>query len=311
MWSIIVGAPLPFVTFLIFALASFLCARVIASDDQNLNYCGISEPVDNFQEVLNFDQIISRNSDSVDAHILSDKSPTGAGCRGNLFSDHYTCPPTSLEALKRRFGTPSFWGDWTPYQTRLFYKQQLPRALQIDGALGLSLEQRAEIASANRHALRIYTRERCHLPARIIARLYDGIRHLYVFGSWNTDGMTWDEVKQKYSYEARKLGFESDEEILLYVYKRIVDRSTTTNTIFDDIAYSSSNGTIDHQQLMFLLMKSILENPRIHTMKLTSKLNVDYKIFDRNNLKIQVPTFSFRLAGFKSMKSIIPKLFSV
>ena len=122
---------------------------------------------------------------------------------------HYTCPPTSLEALRQRYGTSrSLWGEWSNRETRNFYKTQLPLALQskcfsfvtsheidylpsliVDGSLGLSLQERAELASACRHALRIYSRERCHLPGRILARLYDGLRHMHDFGYWSQDGM--------------------------------------------------------------------------------------------------------------------------
>lgn len=44
---------------------------------------------------------------------------------------HYTCPPTSLEALRQRYGTSrSLWGEWSNKETRHFYKTQLPLALQ-------------------------------------------------------------------------------------------------------------------------------------------------------------------------------------
>lgn len=59
----------------------------------------------------------------------------------------------------------------------------------VDGSLGLSLQERAELASACRHALRIYSRERCHLPGRILARLYDGLRHMHDFGYWSENGI--------------------------------------------------------------------------------------------------------------------------
>ena len=87
-------------------------------------------------------------------------------------ANHYACPPTSVEALRKRYGTrKSLWGEWSCKDTRRFYRQQLPRALQIDGALGLTLEQRAQLAAEARHALRLYSRERCHLPGRMVSRL--------------------------------------------------------------------------------------------------------------------------------------------
>jgi hypothetical protein len=154
-------------------------------------------------------------------------------------AQHYVCPPISLETLRKRYGTrQSLWGEWNSVETRQFYKTQLPKALQIDGALGLSLEERAKLASQARYALRIYARERSHLPARILARVYDGCRHLHDFGSWASEGMTWPEVKRKYSREAiRQLGAQaSQEEIDVFVYARIVNKSCSTNELFDEVA---------------------------------------------------------------------------
>eukprot|EP01038_Epipyxis_sp_PR26KG_P009775 gene9775-13150_t len=154
----------------------------------------------------------------------------------NPTSKHYACPPSSIESLRKRFGTrQTLWGEWSSVETRQFYRSQLPKALQIDGALGLTLEQRAQLASEARHALRIYARERCNLPGRLLARLYDGIRHMYVFGYWSDEGMNWTEVKEKYAREGRRfLGDSvSEEELELYIYRRVVDKACSTNEVFD------------------------------------------------------------------------------
>jgi len=45
-------------------------------------------------------------------------------------SRHYICPPTSVDILRRRYGTSGYFGDWSMAQTRQFYKSQLPNALQ-------------------------------------------------------------------------------------------------------------------------------------------------------------------------------------
>jgi len=50
-----------------------------------------------------------------------------------LTKHHYTCPPTSLEALRQRYGRrTSLWGEWSSQQTRHFYRTQLPTALQSE-----------------------------------------------------------------------------------------------------------------------------------------------------------------------------------
>lgn len=109
---------------------------------------------------------------------------------------HYVFPPTDIDALRKRYGTnKNEWGDWSQEKTRAFYRTNLPRALQIDGALGLTLEERAKLASEARHALRVYSRERCFLPYRVAAQVYDGIRHFQLFGYYKCDGMSWAEVR--------------------------------------------------------------------------------------------------------------------
>jgi hypothetical protein len=48
-------------------------------------------------------------------------------------SSHYYAPVTSLENLRKRYGSrKSVFGDWTNQETRHFYKQQLPRSLQSE-----------------------------------------------------------------------------------------------------------------------------------------------------------------------------------
>jgi hypothetical protein len=64
---------------------------------------------------------------------VSEEEDFGAFAESNCpdMAQHYVCPPTSLEMLRRRYGERrSLWGDWSPAETRQFYKTQLPKALQ-------------------------------------------------------------------------------------------------------------------------------------------------------------------------------------
>lgn len=110
------------------------------------------------------------------------------------------------------------------------------------------MQERAELASAARHALRRYARERCHLPGRLLARLYDGIRHLYDFGKWSSTGMTWEEVKEKYRRQAiKELGADASvDDIEYFIHKRVVDKACSTNQFFDRIAliHNDNNNNI-------------------------------------------------------------------
>ena len=180
---------------------------------------------------------------------------------------HYSVPPTSVELLRKRYGTrKSLWGEWSTAETRAFYRTNLPRALQIDGAMGFSLEERARLASEARHALRIYSRERCNLPARLTAEIYDGLRHFQMFGYWSCEGMSWSEVKEKYSREAiEHLGTNASvDDIELYVYRRVVDRACATNPIFDQIA---KEGKIEKNELVELVRGIFATNDKINGNK--------------------------------------------
>lgn len=331
MWSQIAGIPLPFLIFAAFALGSFVCASIITADDSpikiNKNIESkihhtrkeVSKSIPAFINCKNklsleLDKLFGRNEKYNHNNSMIRSTSTLDFESRQAVGQHYTTPPTSLQELRRRFGTSTtIWGDWSPQETRLFYKQQLPRALQIDGALGLTLEQRAEIASANRHALRMYARERCHLPQRVLARLYDGIRHLYVFGTWNSDGMTWEEVKAKYSAEALKLGYDTDEDVLLYVHKRIVDKSSATNMIFDNIALSAP-GSLDANAILFLAIKSILASPQIRSSRsLWSNGSPSSSSSPRSKRarlrrSSRTPQFYFKVSSFKTINSILPHL---
>lgn len=182
--------------------------------------------------------------------------PSSSSSVKSSVTKHYACPPISVDTLRRRYGSSKGLGDWSVSQTRRFYKSQLPKSLQsklygssicassltfnfvVDGALGLNLEERARLASEARHALRLYSRERSIFVARVLAELYDGIRHVQLFGYWSSEGMTWEEVKMKYRKEAKKvLGEEATAEIIdRYVYLRIIERACATNSVFDNIA---------------------------------------------------------------------------
>lgn len=335
MWlSSLLGFPLPFILLVIFAFGSLVCSHIISADEQQQNtlqgtIAVVKNRMSTSQQEPEYQQSILTKSKSFMAFITNShcnknnimefliskqyryksnkiKSQATRYPTEKTIPNHYTLPSTSLEDLRRRFGTATFWGDLNAHETRLFYKQQLPKALQIDGALGLSLEERATIASANRHVLRMYARERCHLPARVIARVYDGLRHLYIFGTWNSDGMTWDEVKQKYSDEARKLGYTSEEEILLFVYNRIVDRSSVTNSFFDDIAKSLMDGSMDSNKAVFLLWKSILDSPKLESPKSSSSKDIDFGKF---TIPSDVVLKISKLPA--SIRSTLPKLFTL
>jgi len=216
------------------------------------------------------DEIERQNYDEASA------SPPSGGIISNLskrftdsdqkFSDtkttHYTVPATTIESLRQRFGErEGLWGGWSCGETRRFYRQQLPYSLRIDGALGLSLEERAVLAAEARHALRMYARERCILPGRVLAGLYDGLRHMAVYGTWASGGLTWEELKHKYTQEAyATLGDSADDELVaLFVYGRIVDKACMTNPLFDNLNDSSETDANTYVILLDTLQEALVK----------------------------------------------------
>ncbi|CAN0330855.1 unnamed protein product [Discosporangium mesarthrocarpum] len=103
-------------------------------------------------------------------------------------------PLPSVDLLREAYGARrNFWGDLSAHETRRFYHELLPVALQLeessdgsdaDDMLPCDLEERARLASMARHAARLYARERCALPSRVVAQLYDGLRHLKEYGTF-------------------------------------------------------------------------------------------------------------------------------
>lgn len=229
-----IGFPLLFVVAITTALLSFLIQNADASGEY------VSKPTSKSPNSAKNVRLAMNRIDTEkinDGYSLSSKILTDANSIHSFAANHYACPPTSVEALRRRYGTRgNMWGEWTCRDTRRFYRQQLPRALQIDGFLGLSLRERARLASEARHALRVYSRERCHLPGRLMARLLDGVRHLQTFGYWSSTGMTWEEIIFKYEMQIRQaLGPDTSEELIQsYVYKKILDRACETNKDVDE-----------------------------------------------------------------------------
>lgn len=156
---------------------------------------------------------------------------------------------TNLSNLRSTFGTNrnKFWGDFDPETTRKLYKTLLPRALLGLYEMGLwSPKDLAPLAYEARLAAKKYARERCVVPGRIMSMFYDGFRSWRQWGTWNVEGMSWDQVW--YKYETQIIGElcksnggnqnhlnVMQEEITALVCLRILERSCITNEAIDRI----------------------------------------------------------------------------
>jgi hypothetical protein len=166
----------------------------------------------------------------------SSSSPSTSSLPSLAEGENLLYEPVTIESLRRRYGhRKSVLGDWSLKETRKFY-QLHTKSLQVDTSLG-SLEERARIAAEARIALRLYARERCHVHGRIFAEIYDGIRHVNVYGYWSSNGMRWEEIKLKYTQEAeRTLGPNSSPELkTIYMCERILDKASSTNSVVDQL----------------------------------------------------------------------------
>jgi hypothetical protein len=170
---------------------------------------------------------------------------------------------TSLKGLRKAFGSNrnKFWGDLDPVTTRKLYKSLLPNALcELVLELGVEPEELAPLAYKARKAAKLYARERCHVPARIAANLYDGFRQWKRYGKFQPTGMSWEQLWDKYYHEQleeasshhhhhhhggphyHELNADdsldlddtvTEEEIVAQTCQKILEKACTTNEMID------------------------------------------------------------------------------
>jgi hypothetical protein len=107
---------------------------------------------------------------------------------------------TNLDSLRDTFGSNrnKLWGDLDAATSRRLYKTLLPKALLELVKVGVQPEDLAPLAYQARVAAKLYARERCQVPARTAASLFDGFRQWKQYGKFQTNGMSYDQVWDKY-----------------------------------------------------------------------------------------------------------------
>mmetsp|Transcript_20777 Transcript_20777/g.43518 ORF Transcript_20777/g.43518 Transcript_20777/m.43518 type:complete len:373 (-) Transcript_20777:1211-2329(-) len=108
---------------------------------------------------------------------------------------------TTLDGLRATFGSNKnkLYGDLDAPTTRKLYKSLLPTAVcELVLDLEVRPEELAQLAFEARKAAKLYARERCHVPARLLANWYDGFRAFRRYGRFQTDGMSYDQLFDKY-----------------------------------------------------------------------------------------------------------------
>jgi hypothetical protein len=107
---------------------------------------------------------------------------------------------TNLDSLRDTFGANrnKVWGDLDAATARRLYKTLLPSALLELVKMGVQPQDLAPLAYSARVAAKLYARERCQVPSRVGAQLFDGFRQFKRYGKFQTAGMSYDQVWEKY-----------------------------------------------------------------------------------------------------------------
>lgn len=156
---------------------------------------------------------------------------------------------TSVEGLRDRFGLNSnrIWGDLDPATARRIYQTLLPSALLWLSQTGVRSQDLAPLAYQARKAAKLYIRERSRVPARVGANLFDGLRQFRDYGKFQTQGMTYEQVWQKYrrvildEHERQDLSTDlREEDVAARICCKILEKSCATNSYIDELFASSS-----------------------------------------------------------------------
>ncbi len=108
----------------------------------------------------------------------------------------------SVAGLRESFGTNRnvMWGDFDASITRRLYKCLLPVALlELYETGHVPPQDLAPLAYRARVAAKLYARERSHVPARVAAAAFDGYRQWRKYGRFDSNGMSYDQVWNKYA----------------------------------------------------------------------------------------------------------------
>jgi hypothetical protein len=196
----------------------------------------------------------SRNSSSQkDKKHSTSTSNSISNKNNNKFSDYqrrkndWAQKYCSVDSLRLTFGSNQnkLWGDLDAPTARRLYKTLLPKALLDLYKLGVEPQDLAPLAYRARVAAKLYARERCRVPARYLAHWYDGFRQWRNYGSFDTTGMTYQQVWNKYASvivnECAGQEGLSDHDVTAMICCKILEKSCTTNEMVDRLVMSQKN----------------------------------------------------------------------
>lgn len=150
MLSALCGCSLPFGILCAVAIGSILCSFIIGADADHISpiklggrahvlrrasprihgipvaLSGSTSSSNNFPE-----RCLKPEASFCGDYLLCPDTAGCDPCDRDSSMRPFTHPPVTVETLRKQFGKrSSIWGDWSAYETREFYKSQLPTALQ-------------------------------------------------------------------------------------------------------------------------------------------------------------------------------------
>jgi hypothetical protein len=146
---------------------------------------------------------------------------------------------TNLGSLRETFGKNRnvVWGDLDAATARRLYKTLLPKALLELVQVGGDAQELAPLAYQARVAAKLYARERCQVPARVAACMYDGFRQWKKYGKFQTCGMSYDQIWLKYQKlileETSSVGDLTEDDYTAKICLKILEKSCVTNERID------------------------------------------------------------------------------
>lgn len=96
------------------------------------------------------------------------------------------------------------------------------------------------MAVAARRAARLYARERGLLPVSLACTLYDGLRGLVNEGAWQPQGLSDEQIFDKYAQQHGCADGRCDYDALEEIYYTILVKSCTSNSAVDAMMGLSS-----------------------------------------------------------------------
>jgi len=151
----------------------------------------------------------------------------------------------TVDGLRQAFGRNQnvLWGDLDATNTRRLYKTLMPVALMdLYKSADVQPQDLAPLAYKARVAAKLYARERCQVPARIAANLFDGYRQWRKYGSFDCTGMSYQQVWEKYANMVQSETEETDaDHVTEQVCLKILEKSCQSNAMIDEMVLTNKN----------------------------------------------------------------------